>query len=174
MTALVGARKVLELLRLTQAAVFDLDGVLTDGSLLITESGEELRRMDVRDGYAMQVAQQYGLRIYVISGGHSSGVEKRLLRLGISGIRMNVPDKKEALRLVAASEGLDLSTTLYMGDDLLDAEALRICGIPCCPADAVEQIRQLCVYVASRPGGHGCVREVLEKVLTLQGRWAAP
>ncbi|MCS6917837.1 MAG: HAD hydrolase family protein [Chitinophagales bacterium] len=172
MTVAEPASNVLELLRQTTAAVFDMDGVLTDGTVLVTESGEEWRRMHVHDGYALQAALQGGMPVFVVSGGHSVGAELRLQRLGITACRMGVADKGQALRELAQAYNLNLSTTLYMGDDLPDAAALRLCGIPCCPADAAPQIQRLCIYVSRFKGGQGCVRDVLEKVLTLQHRWA--
>lgn len=171
MSPFYNAGQVLSLLRQTTAAVFDMDGVLTDGTVLVTDEGEELRRMHVHDGYALQAAQQAGIAVFVISGGHSPGGVRRLERLGLAGIRTGVSDKAAALQDLARMHSLNIATTLYMGDDLPDAAALRLCGIPCCPADAVAEIRSLCVYVSPFGGGRGCVRDVLEKVLTLQERW---
>ncbi len=169
-SSVVGSRS-LALLRTASALVVDVDGVLTDGTLLITDEGKELRTLHVRDGLAMEWAVRQGFPVWVVSGGRSQGVPERMARLGIQEVHMEVADKAAHITRMAQEHRMDLSTLAYLGDDLADWEAMKLCGIPCCPADAISQIRRLCVYVSPYGGGKGCVRDVLEKILRLQGRW---
>src|SRR5207248_1424374 len=129
-----------ELFKSATAVVLDVDGVLTDGSLIITEKGAQLRTMNIRDGHAIRQSVLHGLVIAVISGSISKGVNKRLHRLGVREIFMNVQDKSHALKKFAKRKKLDLSKTIYIGDDVPDIEAMKLCGIPCCPADAISEV----------------------------------
>lgn len=151
--------------------IFDVDGVLTDGSLLVMPDGEFLRRMSIRDGYAMQLAIKAGYRMAIISGGHSSGVPIRLKRLGIQEVHMGVSDKLQVLKDVLERFGSKPEEVLVMGDDMPDMPMLMHCGVPCCPNDAASDIRSASIYVSPIIGGHGCVRDVVEQVLRLQGKW---
>lgn len=153
------------------AIILDVDGVLTDGSLLITNSGDELRTMNIRDGYALQLAVKKGLTIAVITGGKSEGVLRRLNRLGVLYVLTGVDDKPKGLTQLAAAVKLNLSTTIYIGDDIPDLEVMQLCGIPCCPCDAAAEVQAISKYISPIAGGKGCVRDVIEKVLKLQGRW---
>lgn len=154
--------------------VFDIDGVLTDGTLLITESGEMLRKMSIRDGFALQYAVKKGYHIWIISGGKQEAPIIRLKRLGISEAHYDVGDKLELLQTLWHRYEIQPSTTLYMGDDLPDFEAMKHCAIPTCPADAVPEIRKISHYISHLNGGAGCVRDVIEKVLKLRGDWILP
>ncbi len=151
--------------------VFDVDGVLTDGSLLITEEGHQLRAMNIRDGYALQLAVKKGYHIFIISGSSSDGVRMRLNRLGVMEVHMKVDDKAQCLENLLKQYNLSHSQVLYMGDDVPDMPALKIAGVPTCPADAMPQIKQYCIYTSEKQGGKGCVRDVIEKVMRLQGKW---
>jgi 3-deoxy-D-manno-octulosonate 8-phosphate phosphatase (KDO 8-P phosphatase) len=151
--------------------VFDVDGVLTNGLLLVMPDGEFLRTMNIRDGYAMQLAIKKGYRIAIISGGHSSGVPIRLKRLGIEEVHMGVPDKLSVFKELVARHKLDPSDILYMGDDLPDLEVLKLVGVPCCPADAATEIRAASCYISPVGGGSGCVRDVIEQAMRLHGTW---
>ncbi len=162
---------ILEQLKETTAIVLDVDGVLTDGSLLVTDHGDELRIMNIRDGYALQLAVKRGLTVAVISGGHSKGVIHRLNRLGVAYVLMGVEDKPAALRQLASALKMNLATTVYMGDDLPDLEVMQLCGIPCCPADAATEVKAIARYCSPLVGGKGCVRDIIEKILKLQGKW---
>lgn len=161
----------LELLKNATAIVLDVDGVLTDGSLLITNNGDELRTMNIRDGYALQLAVKKGLMVAVISGGKSNGVIYRLNRLGIQYVLMGVEDKPGALRQLASALKMDLATTVYMGDDIPDVEVMQLCGFPCCPANAAAEVKAIAKYTSPFEGGNGCVRDVIEKILKLQAKW---
>ena len=152
--------------------VFDVDGVLTDGSLLITEEGLMLRTMNIRDGYALQLAAKKGYPIFIISGSTSEGVKIRLNRLGIKEIHMNVNDKAECLDDLLKKHNLAHSQVLYMGDDVPDLNVLKKCAVATCPADAMPEIKKECIYISEKNGGHGCVRDVIEQVMRLQGKWS--
>lgn len=151
--------------------VFDLDGVLTDGSLLITDEGHQLRAMNIRDGYALQLAAIKGYPVFIISGSISEGVKIRLNRLGITEVHMQVEDKAQCLEQLLKQYNLAHSQVLYMGDDVPDMEVLKICGVPTCPADAMPDVKKHCVYISEKPGGKGCVRDVIEQVMRVQGKW---
>ena len=151
--------------------IFDVDGVLTNGELLILESGQLLRKMSVRDGYALKKAIKEGYRICIISGGKSEGVVERLKALGISDIFIGVDNKLEVYHSYIKDHKLDAAGILYMGDDLPDYEPMRMVALPACPSDATHEIRALSQYISSFKGGEGCVRDVIEKVLRLHGRW---
>jgi 3-deoxy-D-manno-octulosonate 8-phosphate phosphatase (KDO 8-P phosphatase) len=151
--------------------VLDVDGVLTDGSLLISKDHEWLRRMHIRDGYALQLAVKKGYRIVVLSGSVSLPVKKRLHMLGIKDVYMLVADKKIKLEKYIKKHGLLTGEILYMGDDLPDLESMQTVGLPCCPADAARELKQISKYISPFKGGEGCVRDVIEKVLKLNGHW---
>lgn len=154
-----------------KAFFFDVDGVLTDGTVLIMPDGDLLRSMHIRDGYAMKLAAEKGYHVIIISGGHSEGVGIRLKKLGLSDVFLSVPDKKTVFNNMAIKHGLLKEEILYMGDDMPDVEVIEMSGVPTCPADAVRQIKSRCMYVSGFKGGEGCVRDVIEQVLTLHGHW---
>lgn len=151
--------------------VFDVDGVFTDGSLLITERGELLRTMNTRDGLALKYAFDQGYRIFIITGGNSVGVRKRFEKLGLTEIHMAIDKKLDTLKSLIKKYNLNTEETLYLGDDFNDAECLRYSGISCTPSDGEEAIKEIVDIVLSRSGGGACVREVIEMVLTSQGKW---
>jgi 3-deoxy-D-manno-octulosonate 8-phosphate phosphatase (KDO 8-P phosphatase) len=151
--------------------VLDVDGVLTDGTVLLQNDGELLRKMNIKDGYAMQLAIKKGYRILVISGGASVAVEQRLLNLGIQDIFMQVDDKLLVYENYCARFSIDSSAVLFMGDDMPDHRLMQAVGVGCAPADAVPEIKQVAQYISPFNGGYGCVREVIEKVLKLRGDW---
>ncbi len=154
-----------------KAFVLDVDGVLTDGMLLLLDDGQMCRRMNIKDGYAIQLAVKKGYHVLVISGGSSDAVKLRLQKLGVSAIHMQVTDKQQLLKRYVASNGLAWNEVLYMGDDIPDLAPMKLAGLPCCPADAVAEIRELSAYISPVNGGYGCVRDVIEKVLKLNGHW---
>jgi 3-deoxy-D-manno-octulosonate 8-phosphate phosphatase (KDO 8-P phosphatase) len=162
---------LLELFAPIRTFVFDVDGVLTDGSLLLTEDGHQLRSMNIKDGYAMQLAIKKGYDIWVISGANSEAVKTRLNKLGIQHVHIGIESKKEVLHELAQHSKTGLESVLYMGDDMPDYDVMQLCGLPCCPNDAVPEIRQVAKYISPLNGGKGCVRDVIEKVLKLNGDW---
>jgi 3-deoxy-D-manno-octulosonate 8-phosphate phosphatase (KDO 8-P phosphatase) len=150
---------------------FDVDGVLTDGSVLLLDDGQMARTMNTKDGYAMQLAVKRGYTILVISGGGAEGARLRLQKLGITAIYFQATNKKALLEAYLEEHHILPEEVLFMGDDIPDLDAMKLCGIPCCPADAVGEVKNLSRYIAALPGGKGCVREVIEKVLKLNGHW---
>ncbi|PZF71224.1 KdsC family phosphatase [Taibaiella soli] len=165
---------LLELFAPIRAFVFDIDGVLTDGTLLVLEDGHQLRRMNIKDGYALQLAVKKGYQVWVISGGTSEAAQIRLNKLGITEVHIGVKDKKAKLHELAAKYNIELKNALYMGDDIPDYAVMQCCGLPSCPNDAVSEIREKALYISPFNGGFGCVRDVLEKVLKLNGDWDLP
>ncbi len=161
----------LEAFREIETFIFDVDGVMTDSSVVVLEDGKLLRRMSVRDGYALQLAMIQGYSIFVITGGKSEGVKERLNKLGISEVYLGVADKLSTYEEIVDTYDLNEATILYMGDDMPDYPVLRRVGLPTCPADAVPEIRALARYISPYPGGAGCVRDVIEKVLKLNDKW---
>ena len=155
-----------------QLFVLDVDGVLTNGSLLLLEDGQMARMMNIKDGYALQLAVKKGYRIVVISGGKSIAVKNRLNLLGIAEVHIGVEDKISVLQQYVSKYGLNKDQILFMGDDLPDIEMMQHAGLACCPADAAAEIKSLAHYISPFNGGQGCVRDVIEKVLKLNGHWA--
>lgn len=151
--------------------VFDMDGVLTDGTLWLLSGQEWIRRMNIKDGYALQLAVRKGYRIAIISGSHSAPAEERLVALGIADIFQRVQDKKKQLNEYMQRHHLQKKQVLYMGDDIPDYEVMQIAGVACCPADAVAEVRKIAHYISPCNGGMGCVRDVVEKVLKLNHDW---
>jgi len=151
--------------------VFDVDGVLTDGTLLVLNDGQMARRMNIKDGYALQLAVKKGYRVLVISGGTSDAVKQRLDKLGVTENFLQVENKKEKLTEYVAQHGLKWEEILFMGDDIPDYSAMQLVGLACCPADAATEIKQVSQYISPFEGGKGCARDVIEKVLKLNGHW---
>lgn len=151
--------------------VFDIDGVLTEGLVMITSDGELLRSMTVRDGYAIKTAIRKGYRVCAISGGLNKGVTSRLNGLGITDVFLGVEDKLTQLLAYLETHAIRAENVLYMGDDIPDLSPMRHVGLPCCPNDAVAEIKEICSYISHKNGGKGCVRDVIEQVLKVQGNW---
>ena len=162
---------ILSRLKLIKTFVFDMDGVLTDGSLIITNDNQWLRRMNVRDGYALQLAVKSGFNVIVISGSDSPQVADRLQKLGVANVFMNVKEKEIFLREFILRNKLALDETLFMGDDIPDYSCMKIVGIAACPVDAAFEIKEIAAYISPLRGGYGCVRDVLEKVMKLNNKW---
>ena len=151
--------------------VLDVDGVLTNGSLILVPGGEQARVMHIRDGYAVQHAIKSGYKILILSGGKSEEVRTRLRGLGVTDIQMNCDDKLNALIDYMAEYGLKKEEILYIGDDIPDLAAMKSCGMAACPADAAQEIKKICHYVSPLRGGEGCVRDIIEQALKAQGKW---
>jgi 3-deoxy-D-manno-octulosonate 8-phosphate phosphatase (KDO 8-P phosphatase) len=162
---------VLKLFKPIRAFVFDMDGVLTDGQLLVMPNGLMARRMNVKDGYAIQLAIKKQYMVVVISGGSSPEVVRRLNLLGVQNVLMEVTNKLDFLKTIVNDLGFTKEQVLYMGDDMPDLACLKMVGLPCCPADAVTEIVDASKYVSALNGGYGCVRDVIEKVLKLNNDW---
>lgn len=161
----------LELFRKIRTFIFDVDGVMTDGKLLVTESGEFLRTFSCRDGYAIRRAVEEGYNLCVITGGRGNSIESRLKMLGIRHFFTGADVKLPIFRRYCEAHQIDTAETLYMGDDLNDYEVMQKVALPCCPANACPEIQDLCHYISPINGGDGCVRDVIEKVMKLHGKW---
>lgn len=159
-----------ESLKKISTFVFDMDGVLTDGTLFVFETGQ-YRRMHIRDGFALQLAVKKGYRVAVISGSHSEPVVTRLKGLGITDVFMKVQHKRKCLEDYLRSHRLHTDEVLYMGDDIPDYDVMKYAGFPCSPADATPEIKEISRYISPVAGGQGCVRDVIERVLKLKGHW---
>ena len=151
--------------------VFDVDGVFTDGSIIVDSEGNELRKFDTRDGIAVKLATDLGYKICVISGGNNEGVRKRLNRLGVNDVYLGVDNKKIIYEEFLSKYKLNNSETVYMGDDLPDISVLKICGLSTCPNDASNEVRIIAEYISIKDGGKGCVRDVIEQTLKVQDNW---
>ncbi len=162
---------VLPAFKKIKAFVLDVDGVLTDSSVLVMDDGQLVRRMNIKDGYALQLAVKQGYLVCVISGGASPAVKLRLEKLGVGDVSLGVKNKKDVLIRFVTEKNLKWDEVLYMGDDIPDYEVMQMVGLACCPTDAVAEIRQISKYISPVSGGEGCVRDVIEKVMKLNGHW---
>jgi 3-deoxy-D-manno-octulosonate 8-phosphate phosphatase (KDO 8-P phosphatase) len=156
-----------------KAIVMDVDGVLTDGSIQVLENGDQVRVMNIKDGYALQLAVKSGYTLAIISGGRSQGVVSRLKGLGIQHIYMGSGEKLPVFKQFLKESGHSPEETLYMGDDMPDLPVMKFAGISIAPADAAEDILKIAQVITQKPGGKGCVREVIEQVMKQQGKWEA-
>lgn len=151
--------------------VFDVDGVLTDGTILITSDGELLRNMSVKDGYAIKNAIVHGYTICIITAGSNEGVRTRLRGLGVTDIYMGTFHKADTLEEFLDVYNINPENVLYMGDDIPDIPPMKMVGLPTCPQDAVAEVKEVCKYISHINGGKGCVRDVIEQVMKVQGKW---
>lgn len=154
-----------------KAFIFDIDGVLSLQTISLNSFGVPNRTVNLRDGYALQLAVKKGYRIGIISGSNSKDYKKRLQRLGINDIFLNSRNKTDHFNAFVRKYGLESSDILFMGDDIPDYEVMKVAGIPVCPADADSEIKQVASYISDRKGGEGCVRDVIEQVLRLHDNW---
>ena len=151
--------------------IFDVDGVLTDGVVTITSNGELIRNMHTKDGYALKIAVDAGYNVCIITGGNNEGVRVRLSGLGIKDIYLGAHNKLNCFYEYIENHNLKPENILYMGDDIPDFPVMKKVGLPCCPKDAVPEIQDISTYVSQKKGGKGCVRDVIEQVLKVQGKW---
>lgn len=154
-----------------RAIIFDVDGVLSAGTITMDSTGEPLRTVNIKDGYAIQLAQKQSIRIVILTGGNTSSVRKRYENLGVKDIFMGCAVKVETYNKFLADSGLSDEEVMYMGDDIPDYEVMRRVGCPCCPKDACCDIREISLYVSPYNGGYGCGRDVIEQVLRAKGLW---
>jgi 3-deoxy-D-manno-octulosonate 8-phosphate phosphatase (KDO 8-P phosphatase) len=160
-----------EKLRAIKLLVLDVDGVLTDGMVICFENGDQIRNMNIKDGYALQLAVKTGLRILIISGGKSQGVLNRLNKLGIEDVMMGAQTKLPLLEAFCVDSKYHSEEVLFMGDDIPDLHCMKWAGTAACPADAANEIKEISDYVSRFQGGKGCVRDVIEQLLKVQGKW---
>ena len=152
--------------------MFDVDGVLTNGLITITTSGELIRNMNIKDGYALKAAIDAGYNVCIISGGSNDGVRARLAALGIEDIYLGAHDKIIQFEEYLNKKNISAEEILYMGDDIPDYPVMKKVGLAACPKDAVAEIQGVSHYISQKKGGNGCVRDVIEQVLKVQGNWA--
>jgi len=151
--------------------IFDYDGVLTNGVVLVTNTGDQLRTGFVKDGYALQHAIKNGYRVVVISGGYSESMRHRCNALNLTDVFLGVDNKRRVYEQYIAEHNLSPEEIVYMGDDIPDYEVMKLVGLAVCPADAAEEIRAISKYISHFAGGEGCARDIIEQVLKLQGKW---
>lgn len=154
-----------------KAVIFDVDGVLSANTIPMDEEGMPLRTLNVKDGYAIQLAAKMGIRCAIMTGGYAETIVKRYRYLGMEDIYMRCAVKIKTYEEFVAKYGLHDDEIIYMGDDIPDYEIMCRVGCPCCPADACQEIKDVSVYVSPYDGGAGFARDVLEQVLKAQGHW---
>jgi len=160
-----------ELLDHIKCFIFDVDGVLTNGKLLISDTGSLLRSMNVKDGYALKFALDQGYHVCIISGGTNEGVRERLKTLGITDVYLGIHDKVETLDEYLDVYGISRNEVAYMGDDIPDIYPMKEILLPTCPQNAVPEVKNVAKYISHKNGGEGCVRDLIEQVLKTQGKW---
>jgi 3-deoxy-D-manno-octulosonate 8-phosphate phosphatase (KDO 8-P phosphatase) len=165
------AKSYKEIMNDISTFVFDVDGVLTDGSVNISPTGEMLRKMNIRDGFAMKAAIESGYSVCIISGGSNEGVRIRLKNLGITDIYLGSPDKVETFKEYCELYAISPEKVLYMGDDIPDFHVMQLVGLPTCPQDAAPEIKSISNYISHVNGGKGAVRDVIEQVMKVQEKW---
>ena len=163
--------KLNELLAEVTTFLFDYDGVMTEGIVYMDSNGDPLRTSYVKDGYALQLASKLGYHVAVISGAVTTNITKRLNSLGVKEVFTGIPDKVLKLNEFMEQYGLTPNQIVYVGDDIPDIKVMRVVGVPVCPADAAEEVKRISAYVSPFPGGKGCVRDIIERTLKVQGKW---
>jgi 3-deoxy-D-manno-octulosonate 8-phosphate phosphatase (KDO 8-P phosphatase) len=165
------AKNYKETMRQIDTFIFDVDGVLTNGTVHITPTGEMLREMNIRDGFAMKAAIESGYNVCIISGGSNEGVRTRLRNLGITDIHLGSPDKVATFKEYIELYQIEPSNVLYMGDDIPDFHVMKLVGLPTCPQDSSPEIKEISAYISHKDGGKGAVRDVIEQVMKVQDKW---
>jgi len=160
-----------ENLKEIKAFAFDVDGVLATNSVVLYPDGEPMRVVNIKDGYALQYAVKKGYPVAIITGAKTEAVRIRFAGLGITDIYLASFYKMKDFEEFAEKHGLAFSDILYMGDDIPDYHVMKTCGFPCCPSDAVAEIKEISCYISPIAGGMGCGRDVIEQVLKAQGKW---
>ena len=154
-----------------KALFFDVDGVLSAETVFLHPDGDPMRTVNIKDGYALQLAVKCGLHVAIITGGRTEAVRKRYEGLGIKDVYLGAAIKTKEYHELLEKYQLKPEQVLYMGDDIPDYEVLCEVGLPCCPADAAPEIKEVCKYISHRNGGYGCGRDIIEQVLRAQGKW---
>jgi len=163
---------ILEKFNPIKAIVMDVDGVLTDGKILLLASLEMARTMNIKDGYALQLAIKKGYHVCIISGATDEGaILNRFKTLGITDVHQGITDKAALLHDKMKAWNVSKEEVLFIGDDIPDLKAMQLVGLACCPADASTEIIEIAHYISPKKGGEGCVRDIIEKVLKLNQDW---
>ncbi|MBQ5643220.1 MAG: HAD-IIIA family hydrolase [Bacteroidaceae bacterium] len=152
---------------------FDVDGVLSAGTVPVGDDGQPMRTANIKDGYAIHLALKLGMPVAIITGGRHEAVRRRYELLGSQDVYLGCSNKIQTYEVLLEKYGIRDENVLYMGDDIPDYEVLKRCGCPCCPKDAAPEIREVCLYISHHDGGMGCGRDVIEQVLKAQGKWMA-
>jgi len=163
-----------ELLTGVNTFIFDYDGVMTDGRVILQHNDPPLRTANVRDGYVLQLAVKLGYNVVVISGGFSRSMENRFDTLKIKDAFIGVKNKVKVFENYVSEKKIDPRNVVYMGDDIPDIPVMKKVGIPVCPADAAEEVKSISLYISDKKGGEGCVRDIIEQVMKVQGKWMTP
>ena len=154
-----------------RAIIFDIDGVLSSETITLSSEGDPLRTVNIKDGYAIQLAVKHGLKIAILTGANVSSIRRRYEGLGVEDIYTGCAVKIETYDKFLNKYGISDDEVMYMGDDIPDLEIMRRVGCPVCPKDACNEIKSISLYVSDLIGGHGCGRDVIEQVLRAQGKW---
>ncbi len=160
-----------ENLRAITTLVFDVDGVFTDGTVIVMPDGQLLRRLSAKDSYALQYAVKKGFRIAIITGGNSMAVSDAFQRLGVRHVYLESANKLKVYNTFLEKEGITDKEVLYMGDDIPDYQVLCRAGVATCPNDASSEVKAISHYVSHKKGGKGCVRDIIEQTLRVQDKW---
>ncbi len=158
-------------LKKIRALVFDVDGVLSRETISMYPSGEPMRTVNIKDGYALQLAVKAGFHVAIITGARTEAVKVRYKGLGITDVYVGASVKRDCFEELMAMYELAPEEIMYMGDDIPDYEVMKMCGLPCCPADAAMEIKEISRYISPVKGGEGCGRDVIEQVMRAQGKW---
>lgn len=165
------AQNYKSILKNIKTLIFDIDGVFTDNRVILFPGMEPVRSFSARDGYALHYAIKKGLQVVIITGGKSESVVERLTEMGVTSIYTGIRDKeKKLLEFVEETKG-NIDEILYMGDDIPDIKVMAMVALACCPQDAVNEVKNICNYVSPIKGGQGCVRDIIEQTLKVQGKW---
>jgi len=151
--------------------VFDIDGVFTNGKIMVDSHGNESRSFNTKDGIVVKLANDLGYNIAVITGANNKGIEARLNRLGVKNVFLNSNDKVKDLLNYSKTNNINLEKTVYMGDDLPDTFPMKLVYLKTCPFDAAPEVREISDYISNKNGGEGCVRDIIEQTLKVQGNW---
>ena len=154
-----------------KAVIFDVDGVLSLSTIQMSPAGMPVRTVNIKDGYAIQLAIKMGLKLAIISGGTDPSIEERYRKLGMKDIFMSCSTKIQVLHKYLADNNISADEVIYVGDDIPDYEIMQIVGCPCCPADACSDIKEISTYVSPYEGGKGCARDIIEQILRAKGLW---
>lgn len=154
-----------------KAIIFDVDGVLSLSTIQMSPAGLPVRTVNIKDGYAIQLAIKMGMKIAIISGGTDPSIEERYRKLGMTDIFMSCSTKIQVLNQYLADNNLKAEEVIYVGDDIPDYEIMKVVGCPCCPADACSDIKEISTYISPYEGGKGCARDIIEQILRAKGLW---
>ncbi|MBP3613979.1 MAG: HAD-IIIA family hydrolase [Bacteroidaceae bacterium] len=158
-------------LKKIKALIFDVDGVLSRETISMYPNGEPMRTVNIKDGYALQLAVKAGFHVAIITGARTEAVRVRYQGLGIKDVYIGASIKRDCFEELLTMYELAPEEVMYMGDDIPDYEVMQMCGLPCCPADAAHEIKELSKYISPINGGEGCGRDVIEQIMAAQGKW---